>query len=225
MMIFKKQILLLFIFVFLIPFWAAGIEYQGLGGLPAYPNPNDRKTSSWFIYGLPPGGQKQDGIMILNNTAEDVTVLVYPQDSIKSSDGGFALKQFGDSRAEVGRWVRLYDDPPEVLATTTTDILQICDEEKQKPEKRQREEVQEWCAGKDSIEVVLPALSNKVIPFIISIPEQTDVGEHTGGILIQKKEPEKSRSQGGILISTRVGVRIYETVPGEIIKNLTLTSA
>lgn len=215
---------ILVLVLLLTPALAGAIEYQGLGGRPANPDPANPKTSSWFIYHLAAGEQKQDAVEVLNTTLQFQSVVVYPQDSIKSSDGGFALKQFGDERSEVGSWVKLYDEFPKNLATTSQDILTICRVETAKRPSRQRPDVMTWCQGKDSLEFDLPSLGSKTIPFVISVPASAEVGEHTGGILIQKKEPAQGQGQqGGIIISTRVGVRIYETVPGEIHKELALT--
>ncbi len=69
-------------------------------------------------------------------------------------------------------------------------------------------------------EVEIPPKTEKLIPFIISIPANADVGDHAGGIVIQEIERSPQKVSGtGISIITRVGVRIYETVPGEVIKD------
>ena len=219
----KKLNFVIVFFFFFLPLLATAVGYGGIGGRPAFPDPSNPKTASWFIYNLGPGEQKQDAVEVVNSTEEDLELLIYPHDSIKSSDGGFALKQLADRRDGVGSWVKLYEDFPSDLATTSQDIILICDIEKSKPKFRQRDEVMEWCQGKELLDIQLPANSSKIIPFIISIPKNAEVGEHTGGILIQKKSVESFGSSSGILISTRVGVRIYATVPGEIQRVLKLT--
>lgn len=70
-------------------------------------------------------------------------------------------------------------------------------------------------------EVTLGAHGSEIVPFKIEVPkdEILDIGEHTGGILIQKTDQQKE-GQGGLTLLTRVGVRVYVTIPGEIIKKL-----
>ena len=217
-----KKIGFLIVFLFVVPTIVSAVGYSGIGGRPAFPDPDDPKTSSWFIFNVEPGNQIQDYVEVVNNTEEDLTMLVYPQDSIKSSDGGFALKQYGASKNNVGAWVKLYPDFPTSLSTTSEDIIAICDFEKNQKEQLQREDVLDWCAGEELIEVELSSNSSTVVPFVMSVPEGVDVGEHTGGILIQKKDIVNDET-GGIIITTRVGVRIYETVPGDVERVLKLT--
>lgn len=54
------------------------------------------------------------------------------------------------------------------------------------------------------------------IPFTIKVPRQTIVGDHAGGIIVQEVENLKEASSGiGLNIVSRVGTRIYQTVPGD----------
>ncbi|MFH0820502.1 MAG: DUF916 domain-containing protein [Candidatus Peregrinibacteria bacterium] len=154
-------------------------DYAGIGGKPANSDPNDSRTESWFVYTLNPGESKQDELLVENNTDESVNLLLYPADSTPSTDGGFALEQFVESRDGVGKWVTLSQE-----------------------------------------EITLAPREQKLVPFTISIPAEPtpDVGEHTGGILIQRVEPPSE--SGGIRLLTRVGVRIYVTIPGIIQESL-----
>lgn len=68
-------------------------------------------------------------------------------------------------------------------------------------------------------EVEIPAKSEKMVPFTITIPMDADAGDHAGGIIMQELEGPSSQpaiTGTGVKIVTRVGVRIYETVPGEV---------
>lgn len=68
-------------------------------------------------------------------------------------------------------------------------------------------------------EVEIPAKSEKLVPFTITIPKDADAGDHAGGIIMQEIEGPSSQpaiTGTGVKIVTRVGVRIYETVPGEV---------
>lgn len=68
-------------------------------------------------------------------------------------------------------------------------------------------------------EVSLPPKSRKVIDMTIKVPENADVGSHPGGVVVLKK-PEATganQNKGSMLsVVTRVGARVYLTVPGDI---------
>ncbi len=77
----------------------------------------------------------------------------------------------------------------------------------------------------DKNEVTLPPLSNEVIPFTIQAPDNADVGEHNGCIVIQEKKSDKvQRSQQGINLTFRTGLRVAVLVPGEIKRKLEIVS-
>lgn len=68
-------------------------------------------------------------------------------------------------------------------------------------------------------EVELEPGTNEVIPFKITIPQNADVGEHNGCILIQEKKTEDN-SNPGVNLSFRTGLRVAITIPGEIVRML-----
>jgi hypothetical protein len=73
-------------------------------------------------------------------------------------------------------------------------------------------------------EIELPPNSEKTVPFEIAIPDNADVGDHMGGIVMEELESEPDQAgQMGVKIITRVGVRIYQTVPGEVKKDFDIT--
>ncbi len=82
-----------------------------------------------------------------------------------------------------------------------------------------RDDVGAWIKLSETLITLNPGES-KDIPFTITIPENADVGEHSGGIIIQKAQAGEVAGDTGASIVTRVGIRVYETVPGEIIKDI-----
>src|SRR3989344_6141601 len=70
--------------------------------------------------------------------------------------------------------------------------------------------------------VTLQPGENQEIPFTITIPPDADVGEHSGGIILQKAQAGEALAASGASIVSRIGIRVYETVPGEIIKAIEL---
>src|SRR5688572_30836407 len=83
------------------------IEYGGVGGKPAYPREENPRTQSIFIFDLKPGEKQSDGVLVVNNTQETKTLVVYATDSQKSTDGSFACEQFEDVKDNVGSWIIL----------------------------------------------------------------------------------------------------------------------
>jgi|GEM_PF-1677419 len=238
----KKFSLILFLTFLSMGFFnlprAQAIEYEMLGGKPANPDPNVKNSESWFIYNLAPGQAKEDAVEVMNLFPNSWEALVYAADTTKSSSGGFALKQFSEEKQEVGSWVKFYPDAPpaffqKIFKDLDSKILALCgmsqaDLALKMNQKNLAEndlnDLKNWCDGKDSVKMELKTKERITIPFIIRVPEGTEVGEHTGGVLIQKVMPDVQDSGNGssIKLTTRVGVRIYETVPGEVVRKLVL---
>lgn len=213
---------------------SSAAEYGQVSGQPANPDPDIPNSSAWFIYDLESGKSLQDAVAITNNAENEMGVLIYAADTTPSSSGGFALKQVVEEKFGVGAWVRFY--PEEIPSAFRTlfegednDILKLCDASEEDLTEKNEEiseddfrELKTWCEGVESIDKTFEPKEDVIIPFLFRVPEGTDVGEHTGGILIQKKVAEDHEEGGGAKITTRVGVRIYETVPGDIVKELSL---
>jgi hypothetical protein len=83
------------------------IEYGGFGARPAYPVEGNPRTQSIFVDTLNPNDVKDDGVLVINNTTETRTILVYAVDSTPSTDGAFACKQISQSKNDVGAWIDL----------------------------------------------------------------------------------------------------------------------
>ncbi|MBU1149247.1 LysM peptidoglycan-binding domain-containing protein, partial [Patescibacteria group bacterium] len=66
----------------------------------------------------------------------------------------------------------------------------------------------------------------KIINFTTTIPEVVDVGDHMGAVVMEMAEPEGMVDEGGTAVNivTRVGIRVYQTVPGEVTKKLEINS-
>jgi len=71
--------------------------------------------------------------------------------------------------------------------------------------------------------VTLKSAGSELVPFSILVPENTDVGEHNGCIVVQEIQPE-SNPESGIGLSFRTAIRLAVLVPGEIDKKLEIVS-
>lgn len=221
--------LILFI---MLAYSAQAIEYGQMGGRPTNYDPNIPDSQSWFIYNLDPGTAKEDSMTVANLFEDSWVAVIYAADSIKSSSGGFALRQLTEAKEAVGSWVKFYPDPKPEFASkifeekkTIDEVCKVSGEDLEKNYGLDGDKIVElnkWCQGKELVEMDLKSGEKKDLLFVITIPKDADVGEHTGGILIQKKGKDESTQGDGskVMLTTRVGVRIYETVPGEIIKKL-----
>ncbi len=211
---------------------SSAMDYGGIGVRPANPDPAVPNSTSWFLYSLKPGEAKNDAVEVENNSAAAEDLVVYAADSTPSSDGGFALKQQSEQMVGVGSWVRFYPDAPPAPSTIGADgitvLCGIAPASADVPKsaaltKAQSDALATWCQGKTLVELSLKSMDSKNVPIVVSIPATADVGEHSGGIVIQKKAVQDQTQQGSaVILTTRVGARIYETVPGTILRSLQL---
>lgn len=76
----------------------------------------------------------------------------------------------------------------------------------------------------EKTEVTLEPGTNEVIDFTITVPENVDVGENNGCILVQEKDDEEVDEDrpAGMHLSFRTGLRVAITVPGELRRELSL---
>jgi LysM repeat protein len=180
MKVFKYLVILPLLFSSIIPVSkVSAIEYGGVGGKPANPSPNNERTKSIFIYTLSPNQIAEDELLVINNTAETKTLMIYATDSQRGSDGSFACEQYLDPKDNVGTWVKMSQE-----------------------------------------EVTLKSQTNIKIPFKVTAPENIDVGESNGCIMIQEKKAAPSADASGVSLSFRTGIRLVVTAPGEQVREV-----
>lgn len=71
-------------------------------------------------------------------------------------------------------------------------------------------------------ELTLKPQSYEIVPFTINIPASVDVGEHNGCMVIQEKKLETT--EAGLNLAIRTALRVALTLPGEIIRQLSLVN-
>lgn len=101
------KFVVVFIIFTLFPKSILAVEYGGIGGRPAFPRSDNPRTESIFIHILNPGQIQEEGVLVVNNTQERKTLLVYGVDSVYSSGGAFACGQMSDEKKGVGKWLSL----------------------------------------------------------------------------------------------------------------------
>jgi len=100
----------------------SAIEYGGIGGKPAYPDENNPRTKSIFIFTLEPTQTDSNTVLVVNNTQEEKTLVVYATDSQRSSDGSFACEQYSDTKDGVGSWIKLAKEEVTLASLTNERI-------------------------------------------------------------------------------------------------------
>lgn len=106
----------------LMPRTVGAVEYGGFGGRPAFPREDNPRTESIFVHTLTPGEVQDEGVLVVNNTGEEKTLIVYGADSTPSTDGAFACKQYAESKLDVGAWIVL-DKNEVTLASGTSEVV------------------------------------------------------------------------------------------------------
>lgn len=151
--------------------------------------------------------------------------------------GGISGKPAGNPYSSIGRSWFVYTLEPGSEVEDAVEVYNPTDSEKTisvypadstpsseggfalKQHAEEMTEVGSWITM-DKTEVVIPAGGAELIPFKIKLPESgLDVGEHSGGIMIEGKQVAQSGAEG-VILNTRVGLRVYITVPGDIIKKI-----
>lgn len=91
-------------------------------------------------------------------------------------------------------------------------------------ENEPRKDVGAWVKLAKS-EITLGPKDRQEVAFTITIPEHATIGDHAGGIIIQEAKPTQKQHDGmHVNIVSRLGVRIYQTVPGDQQLDLSITS-
>lgn len=73
--------------------------------------------------------------------------------------------------------------------------------------------------------LTLSPYSHQIVPFTITAPSTASVGEHDGCITIQAASQTGTKSNvSGIVLSFRSAIRVVVTIPGKIIKSLSIMS-
>lgn len=86
-----------------------------------------------------------------------------------------------------------------------------------------RDEIGAWISLEQS-QVFVPALSSVEVPFTITLPtdQALTAGDYHGGIMMETAD-QTGDIVGNMTITTRVGVRVYLTIPGDLREALTIT--
>ena len=73
-------------------------------------------------------------------------------------------------------------------------------------------------------ELTLLPNQSQPVSFTLTIPPGTSSGEYAGAITVSQKPLKPSPGASGAFITTRVGVRIYNTVPGRLVRKVKLVN-
>ncbi len=140
------------------------------------------------------------------------TWFIYDLPAGESKQDSLTLKNNSDEEASVSLYA---------VDSTTNNMGEFALEN----EADSRDQIGKWIALESS-HLVLQPQEERQVGFTISIPEDAPAGEASGGIIIQKDLTEAQKNTtSGFVISTRIGIRAYETVPGEILRKARFLNA
>lgn len=72
-------------------------------------------------------------------------------------------------------------------------------------------------------QVTIPASGETKVDFDVTIPQKTDVGEHNGCIVYEASDSKPS-GEGGVQIKTRQAIRLVNTIPGDLKREVSIES-
>jgi len=177
-----------------------------LGIIPAVANANGNLTiviknpnpysdnQSWYSFEKKPGETVDDVAVIKNLGDQPVKAHVYAVDATSNESGSFILKLENEPRSQIGKWTTINSN--------------------------------------DTVNV--PPRGSVEVPFQIKIPDNLTPGQYFGGIVLEEVNDSpgpldiaQAADQNGqiicctnVLIKTRIGLRIYLTIPGTVKENL-----
>lgn len=200
----KKIILISFVFLGLFALFSLNsvqaISAGTLGIRPTNPDPTQPFGKSWFIYTAETGKEIKDQVDVINLADVPVRVKIWAADAATTEDGAYTIKE---ESKDIGTWITFFkksDKEPEEIVELGSEVT-----------------------------VDLKANETKIIDFVLKVSENAEVGDHMGAIMVQAigtlAEFEKGEAEigAGVKIVTRVGARVYLTVPGEIVRKMEFT--
>lgn len=184
----------------------SALTYGDSGIKPALPRADEPRSNDIFIYTLPPESTLGDLLAIYNYSDDEKTYFLYPADSTPSTDGGYACEQLSQERDGVGGWIAF---GPAGTYEEGVAYIQTLEDEGRFEESL-------------PLSLEIPPQSDRFLPFRITVPQQVGVGEQNGCILIQEDQSDLPKAESGINLTTRSGLRVLITVPGEINRQLSI---
>ncbi len=150
-------------------------------------------NQSWFVYNRNPGDTIEDIAVVKNFGDEPALVQIYPVDAAASPSGSFILKFAHEDQNGIGDWTTV-----------------------------------------DKKELLIQPDERIDLPFKITIPKELSPGTYIGGIVIEYGPnapqgqspactPKDTCGQSSVSVKTRIGSRIYLTIPGQAMENVDLT--
>jgi hypothetical protein len=184
-------------------FCLSGYSYTAFAQLPVsitLKNPDPYNgNQSWFIYEKTPGEIIEDTASIKNYGSEPINIHICAVDGTTNTSGSFILKFDLEKQVGIGTWADIIKSDLTIKPGERIDI-----------------------------------------PFKITVPKNAQPGQYLGGIVIENQEfhmehqagnkisssseIKPDTSYGKAVVATRIGARIYLTIPGEVIEKAKVDS-
>ncbi len=157
-------------------------------------------NQSWFVYQKQSGETIDDIASIKNYGSKPATIHICAVDGTTNTSGAFILKFDSQQQSGIGSWISI-----------------------------------------DKDEVTLKPGERVDVPFKINIPKNLQPGQYMGGLVVEspeahmahvtqqlssntQQESKPDTSYGQATVATRVGARIYLTIPGETVEYVKVES-
>lgn len=102
----KNKTLIIFTIITCLLFLSSPfLAHASIGVAPANPDPNIKFSDSWFVYTLKPGEEKNDAMIVNNNSEEIATVKVFPVEAEINSQGTFVTDAEKKVDQGVSQWI------------------------------------------------------------------------------------------------------------------------
>ncbi|MFO0704635.1 MAG: hypothetical protein U0517_01490 [Candidatus Andersenbacteria bacterium] len=101
-------------------------------------------------------------------------------------------------------------------SAVSSDGAFTCAQRSEKPDS-----VGAWLDFGDKREVTVASHSTVLVPFTIKVPDNATVGEHEACVVVEESKAQSTSA--GIHITTRSGIRVSITVPGDVKRSLEIT--
>lgn len=157
-------------------------------------------NQSWFVYERKAGEVIEDVASLKNYGTQPVNIHICSADGATNSSGSFILKFDYETKTGIGLWTETPNKPILIKPGERVDV-----------------------------------------PFKIKIPENAQPGQYIGGLIVESEEyhethtkkinekglpvkKDENISYGKAVIATRIGARIYVTIPGEVNESINVKS-
>lgn len=146
----------------------------------------------------------------------------FPQEGNERSKGIFIYSLKGGESAEDGVKIFNYTDAEVSVILGAVDSIAASDGSFSCKQNTDQQKVVGTWVELTADKVTIPAKSDTIVPFTVNVPKDVSPGEYDGCVTAQDASNFATKKGSGILLGFRSAIRMAITVPGKIVKKLTI---